>query len=177
MRNKQVVRLTESQLHNIIAESVKRVLREGFETISDDDFAALNMNNSFHPQDSYDEITHSAHWQNDFDEKTPNIIRIEVLKPFKYNSGSNGSGFHTSPSGEEVVILPNQIIELNTKQIKQYSARKTVYSGKAKCAHRITRYSHGRQDKMNKGVGYTKLIINGTNALLQGQEEGFIKIV
>ena len=31
MRNKKVVRLTEIQLHNIIAESVKRVLREGIE--------------------------------------------------------------------------------------------------------------------------------------------------
>ena len=29
MRNKQVVRLTEGQLHNIIAESVNRVLNEG----------------------------------------------------------------------------------------------------------------------------------------------------
>ena len=31
MRNKKVVRLTEGQLHNIIAESVKRVLKEGIE--------------------------------------------------------------------------------------------------------------------------------------------------
>ena len=31
MRNKKVFRLTESQLHNIIAESVNRVLNEGIE--------------------------------------------------------------------------------------------------------------------------------------------------
>ena len=30
MRNKQVVRLTESQLHSIIAESVKSVLKESY---------------------------------------------------------------------------------------------------------------------------------------------------
>ena len=29
-KNKQIVRLTESQLHNIIAESVKRVINEGY---------------------------------------------------------------------------------------------------------------------------------------------------
>lgn len=36
MRNKQVVRLTESQLHNIIAESVKKVINESYGITSRD---------------------------------------------------------------------------------------------------------------------------------------------
>ena len=37
---KKILRLTESELNNIIKESVKRILREDFNQFSDDDFAS-----------------------------------------------------------------------------------------------------------------------------------------
>jgi len=37
---KKVIRLTESDLHNIVKESVNRILKEGFNQFSDGDFAS-----------------------------------------------------------------------------------------------------------------------------------------
>ena len=36
---KKIIRLTESDLHDIIKESVNRILKEGFDKYSDEDFA------------------------------------------------------------------------------------------------------------------------------------------
>lgn len=45
MKNKKIVRLTESQLHNIIFDSVKKILRESRNSSSTIDIVSANINN------------------------------------------------------------------------------------------------------------------------------------
>ena len=47
LKNKKTIKLNESQLHNLIKESVKKVLKENFDQFSDSDFASEDPYTSF----------------------------------------------------------------------------------------------------------------------------------
>ena len=55
---KKIIRLTESDLHNIVKESVKRILKEDFNQFSDGDFASEGNPYEF---DTYNPISEVEH--------------------------------------------------------------------------------------------------------------------
>lgn len=172
------VRLTESQLHQVIKESVKKILSEVFLSPSDDEMAHLNMDKNTHVSDSYDTIEDSdgPYCMDDISPSEKSNVSITILKPFKYNQGSGSGSYDTSSSGEEVIILPNQTIELSVHNKKNWGAIHTWYQGMAKCAHRHTFYAHGRDPEYNLGVGNTKLVMRGYSTLINGEKKGFFRI-
>ena len=175
--NKKLIRLTESDLHRIVKESVKRIIKEGWKDVPSDIFNALNMNNANtvgtrHFGD-YDAVSEKPYYQDDLRGEEPSVISIEVLKPFFINRGQGSGNFYTSAGGEQLVVLPNQTIELKEREINWISKR-SEYVGEAKCSHHITKdvYNHHKFS----GTGVAKIVIEGYSALLKGQEKGFIKI-
>jgi len=176
--NKKLIRLTESDLHKIVKESVKKIIKEGWKDVPSDIFNALNMNNANtvgtrHFGD-YDAISEKPYYQDDLRGEEPSVISIEVLKPFFINRGQGSGDFYTSAGGEQLIVLPNQIIELKEREINWIS-KKSEYVGEAKCSHHITKGVY-IPDHTFSGTGVAKIVIRGYSALLKGQEKGFIKI-
>ena len=172
MKNR--IRLTESDLHRIVKESVNRVLRE-WEEVPQGEMDKLNLDK---------ETSFFSNYQSEcgeFDKKlldkeqnAPTEISIDVLKPFILRT----QGYRTSTSGEKKVVLPNQTIELTkTEREKGFWFSNIVsYLGRAKCAHMKTFYAHGSPTEENEGVGFSTIEFSTYGGLLQGQEKGFIKI-
>ena len=55
---KKIIRLTEGELHNIVKESVTRILKEDFNQFSDEDFASTGNPNEL---DTYNPISEVEH--------------------------------------------------------------------------------------------------------------------
>lgn len=173
MNMRRRVRLTESDLHRIVKESVKRVLRE-WEELPQDEMDKLNLSKETSFFHNYGEECGDDGQKHDKEQNAPTKISIDVLKPFVLHT----LGYNTSTSGEKKAVLPNQTIELTKiEQEKGFWFSDIVtYRGRAKCAHIQTFYAHGRPTEEYEGVGFSTIDFCNYEGLLQGQERGFIKI-
>ena len=68
MKNKVIIRLTESDLHRLIKESVKKIIKEETETFNDDGYSDDEYFADLHQiPDNYDELEGEAYLKDEDD--------------------------------------------------------------------------------------------------------------
>ena len=116
---KQTIRLTESSLHKIIQESVKRVLKEGFNQFSDSDFASEG--NPYGLDNELEEESNLDGWYGSF-----NNIDVWISGDGTDNPRVKVEGFYNGNikrfEGEEA----KKILDVIKEKIKEYGNTNTA---------------------------------------------------
>ena len=162
MNKKQIVRINENQLKQIVMESVKKVLKE-WEEVPNDVYNSLNMNKERGWEEHYDGVF--PKFGREEVSENPSHVSIKVLKPFFIKKDVGDDNY--SRTFDKVVILPNQTIEL--------SKEGKYYVGNAKYSHYYS--DHPFKQTSYEGYGNTILRVYGYTGIVDGQDRGFIEVI
>ena len=111
MAKKQLIRLTESDLHVIIKESVGKILKEYFDDFDDnllyaDPYYGENQNQSYDAYPSYNDYDMYNHQNNDDDEIEVTAIEDNEYENFKV-MGINAQKVRDGYQGKIKIYFPN----------------------------------------------------------------------